>query len=1405
MRNRLIVLFSVLFFEALSVGWAVERPWQEISEPTVGEVSANFASPRSEYALTVWWGWDGPVTEAVIIRDLDMMKERGIRSVLIEAGYGMSEPYLSPGWFELIRLAIDHARRRGMCVWVEDEGKYPSGFAGGKFTTERPDLRMQAIVVAERVEVASGEMLSRKLPGEVVGAVAVNMADNSIQHIDVTNGELKWKAPEGRWQVLLARHDFCTSPTRSVSNLTRGKDTSNSLGDYLNPAATRQFLAWTHEQYKKYIGSEFGRTFLGFMGDEPDYSISGIPWTPRIFTEFEQRKGYDVRPWLASFFAPRLTEESRRVKADYWDVWSDLFRENFFRVQADWCTDNNIEYMVHLNHEHIMPSLVRSEGDYFKDMRYVQIPGVDTIWNQIWPGNVSDFPKYASSVAHVFGRPRTFSESFAAYRTAPNVEQAKWVIDYQLVRGINLIQVMFWSSSAGGRGGPRGWMASDGFPAVVEYTNRACYLLSQGRPAAQVALYYPTSSLWLGDNDANMSVLTIARQLLERQRDFDFVDEQALSSVMTLEGGAFKNLSGQSYRTVIIPSVSAISKAALDRLRAFAASGGRVIFLGREPSMVVEKTFLKAAGPTDLGWAVREPSGELTARVIEALPRPDVALDQPCPSVKYLHRHLRDGDVYFFFNESAEKQSRKVMLAGSGQAQVWDAASGRTETQAADCSEDGFVRLPLELKLYETKFIVIGAIAPPLRPLPTGRPIDRHALVTRHNVTLDRADPLTPLSVGNGEFAFTADITGLQTFPEYHRHGMPLGTLSQWGWHTMPNPQGYKLSDVLEEYEVARRKVPYASDREFSKDYSTAASWLRANPHRLHLGQIGLRIIKSDKSAVDINDLTNASQTLDLWSGLLTSRFEIESQPVRVFTVCHPRRDLLAVRIESLLLGQDRLLVSLAFPYGSADWRNAADWNHPERHTTQLDISGHQANITRILDADRYYVRAAWSPSVQIRAKSQHEYEICEPNDQALEIVFAFSPTQTKDELPGFEMVRAAAADNRRQFWTSGGAIDFSQCTDPRAAELERRIVLSQYLTAIQCSGSIPPQETGLVCNSWFGKFHLEMHWWHAVHFALWDRLPLLERSLPWYQSILPTAKATAERQGYRGVRWPKMVSPDGRESPSQVGVFLIWQQPHPIYYAELCYRARGDRETLERYRQIVFETAEFMASYPVWDETGQRYVLGPALIPAQESYSRDRTRNLNPTFELAYWYWGLETAQKWRERLGLERDPKWERVIRNLSHPNIRDGVYTAIETPPYTIPSDHPSMLAAFGFVPETPLIDPNIMRRTFDHVIQTWKWSDTWGWDYPMLAMTAARLGEPEKAVDALFIESQKNRFLANGHNLQSARLPLYLPGNGGLLTAVAMMAAGWDGCPAHPALGFPDNGKWNVRWEGLKRMP
>jgi hypothetical protein len=285
------------------------------------------------------------------------------------------------------------------------------------------------------------------------------------------------------------------------------------------------------------------------------------------------------------------------------------------------------------------------------------------------------------------------------------------------------------------------------------------------------------------------------------------------------------------------------------------------------------------------------------------------------------------------------------------------------------------------------------------------------------------------------------------------------------------------------------------------------------------------------------------------------------------------------------------------------------------------------------------------------------------------------------------------------------------------------------------------------------------------------------------------------------------MTNPGGAESPSSVGPFLIWQQPHPLFYAELVYREKPTRETLERFREVVFETAEFMASYPAWDPAARRYVLGPPLQCAQEVFPKAST--VNCTYELAYWRWGLEAAQAWRTRLGLARETRWDEVLKGLSPLPVAEAKYLFAESAPDTYRNpqwsrDHPAVTAAYGVLPG-PGVDRETMQRTFDWIWKHWNWPDTWGWDYPMLAMTAARLGEQRLAVDALLLDTPKNVFRANGHNHQRPGLTIYLPGNGALLYAAAFMAAGWDGGPDRPAPGFPRDGSWVVRYERLRKAP
>ncbi len=691
------------------------------------------------------------------------------------------------------------------------------------------------------------------------------------------------------------------------------------------------------------------------------------------------------------------------------------------------------------------------------------------------------------------------------------------------------------------------------------------------------------------------------------------------------------------------------------------------------------------------------------------------------------------------------------------------------------------------------------ALALLLAGVAAAEPIDREALVRRHHPVNTTVDPLSPFTLGNGGFAMTVDVTGLQSFPEAYAAGIPLATQSDWGWHSFPNESDYRIEDTFENFATGDREVPYPT-----KQSSPAGAWLRSNPHRLGLGRIGFEFLREDGTSATLEDITDIHQELSLWTGEILSTYQVEGVPVEVITVAHPDIDEVAIRVRSPLLQQSRLRIVTRFAYGRGAWGiDPHDWNSPGLHETRIaDTAPGFVKLSRHLDDFTYGVALITGrPGDQFALTAPHTATLTpevRAAGESLEIIAYFAGGDRPRGMRPEPF--SASRDHWPRFWTEGAAVDFSGSTDPRAAELERRVILSQYLTAIQCAGDMPPQETGLTVNSWYGVAHLEMHWWHGTHFALWNRFQLLARSLPWYEKILPTARAIAARQGYPGARWPKMVDREGREKPSGIAPLLIWQQPHPITFAELAWRESSTPDTLARYREIVFATATFMADFAQRNPTTGHYDLGPPLIPAQESYDPRTTKN--PPYELAYWRWGLSTAQAWRERLGLNRDPHWDEVLANLAPYPEHEDAYATAEGIWNMV--DHPSVLGALGMLPG-PGIDRERMRLTLHRVMAEQDWDHTWGWDYPLIAMTAARLGEPQLAVDALLLDRPKNTYLPNGHNHQDDRLRLYLPGNGALLTAVALMAGGWDDAPDRPAPGFPDDGTWTVRSERLRPLP
>ncbi|MDR0962337.1 MAG: hypothetical protein LBM62_07265 [Mediterranea sp.] len=569
--------------------------------------------------------------------------------------------------------------------------------------------------------------------------------------------------------------------------------------------------------------------------------------------------------------------------------------------------------------------------------------------------------------------------------------------------------------------------------------------------------------------------------------------------------------------------------------------------------------------------------------------------------------------------------------------------------------------------------------------------IDRHALVIRNNPHVTLVDTLASLSVGNGRFAFTADVTGLQTFPDSYKNGIPTGTLSKWGH--------------------------YRSD--LSRPFD--------------LGVVGLELGREVTPA----DLTDIRQTLDLWNGRINSRFVCGDTMFSVLTTCHPELDLVSAAVVS----KSRAGINLRF--GLSDSLHTVEVVHFDVHSATLKhtLSG---------DTTVYYVTLGWEDEATLSAKEKN-YFVLTPKSDTLRFACLFSVAEPKQTLPAFHETDSVATTYRHSFWEEGAAVDFSHCTDPRARELERRVVLSRYLLSIRP----------------------DAQWHEQAWLGLWGHEAMLDTVLHRYKEANDT----------------------------------VTPHPYLIYMVELFYRARPSANAVTRYAPLVERVVDSLCLQASYDGVRDRYLLKRE-VPAQDSLPAYTLTN--PPFELSYLRFALQTAQQWRERGELLRRSEWDRLVSKLSMPAYTDyGLYLAAESavdtyhnPRYA--DGHPMILAAVGLLPMSELIRADYMRNTLLWAWDNWNWSETQGWNYSLVAMNAARLNEPEHAVAALMMRRLGNIYLNNGYNYHNHNLRNGLSGNGALLVAVALMCAGWDDCGVvNP--GFPKNGTWDVRWEGLKPLP
>ena len=542
-----------------------------------------FKNPGAFHRPVYMWCWNAPITAEMLIgqlRDLTAAGGGGVMVVPESPAFRpttmkttLSPDYLTKEYFEIYEAVAAEAEKLGMRIWFYDEGGWPSGSACGKVTKKHPHLACKRLELKQKT-VAKGEIIREDALASFLYIDGVSTR--------VMNGDA---APADGLLVSIGVH----MPVGSSEPV---------YPDLLNPAAVQAFIEIGCAPYMPYIGKFAPETIPMLFTDET--RAANPPWSDGFAEAFMAEKGYDIVGRLNELF--EQDDKGARTRIDYFDFWSKRFAKSFFGAMRSWCNANGMAFGGHLGGDDSIDCLKRHGYAHpLRMYREMDVPGIDTILRQIFPGGrrgqnlIQDrkntdyapnyhFPRWASSVARQAGSPWALSESFAVYGQGLTPAEMKWIVNYQLARGITLFCAATLASSVSGP-----YMANERpvqtpqspmwqcLGAFHDYTARLSYLLSLGKPLVKTALYMPVRDVW-SNTKHSLKVMAdydaLAAALEEKKIDFDVIDDDALETAV-IEG---ENLcvGVMRYETVVLPKCRHMTDAAARKLAEFFAAGGRV-------------------------------------------------------------------------------------------------------------------------------------------------------------------------------------------------------------------------------------------------------------------------------------------------------------------------------------------------------------------------------------------------------------------------------------------------------------------------------------------------------------------------------------------------------------------------------------------------------------------------------------------------------------------------------------------------------------------------------------------------------------------------------------------------------------------------------------------------------------
>jgi hypothetical protein len=589
MREGMYCIRLVLLQLAFGMTVMAAEPPQE----AIDTLYAGFRDPPPSQSLSPYWFWNGKITADETRRQLRAMAEQGVRSATVMNWAGLEPAYLSEAWWREVGSALDAARDLGVSLNFSDEFLWPSGQAWDYGSLHRepsrvlqlhPEYRMRRLTV-KQLPAGAPQTLDR-LPEVIVAARLLpsgEIDESSLQLLDAAR-TLAWTPPAGDWRLFVYT---------AVEATERGVRT-----DLLNPAAVRAFLDTVYEQYARRFPQHLGSTIRFFVSDHEGAYGAPLPYTPALWDAFHRRHHYDLRPMLPLLSAS--LERAVQARQDYLETVSHLYAVNYVQQITDWCSRHKVEH-GHSDIEETLLLQVLWTGDMFQLWRASSAVYIDALLERA--RMPIDFQE-ALSVAHLEKRPLMVeTHGLLGHDSFFSLEKSRRVSNMAALWGAHrLIAHYFEYDPTHLQYPPSNFLTQPTFGYFHHYAStfhRVLHLNSQGTHHAPVAIYYPLESAfansagvfresdrpihrWGNSMDETQEYYTALQLDLARHGwEYHILDSHYLAKAALTDGSL--GLGGERFRALLLPPMSHIAPASLDKIRRFAAAGGLVLALDPQP------------------------------------------------------------------------------------------------------------------------------------------------------------------------------------------------------------------------------------------------------------------------------------------------------------------------------------------------------------------------------------------------------------------------------------------------------------------------------------------------------------------------------------------------------------------------------------------------------------------------------------------------------------------------------------------------------------------------------------------------------------------------------------------------------------------------------------------------------